>query len=250
MAVVGVGVVLINEARRGPNSINLIGLMIIFFAGACLLLLRLHYRAAAHALWIGWMGLIAYEVVVSGNVGWIGLLVLPVGLATLLITPWLGLVILLAASWLLPWANHGEGVWAQELLLAPAWATMALLWTFIHAARKAMHWSWLGFQTARTLLEAARERQGELEEVRADLVEANQQLTRMSKRLDALYQVAEEARQAKARFVANVSHELRTPLNMILGFSEMITQAPHVYAAALPPALLADIATIHSRACQ
>ena len=57
-------------------------------------------------------------------------------------------------------------------------------------------------------------------------------------------QVAEEARQAKRQFVANVSHELRTPLNMIIGFREMITQAPQVYSDELPASLLSDIAAI------
>ena len=60
-----------------------------------------------------------------------------------------------------------------------------------------------------------------------------------------MYRVAEEARRAKEEFVANVSHELRTPLNMIIGFSEMIIQAPQAYGDRLPPTLLSDIAVIH-----
>lgn len=59
-----------------------------------------------------------------------------------------------------------------------------------------------------------------------------------------MHQVAEEARRAKEQFVANVSHELRTPLNMIVGFSEMIIQAPKAYGAALPAALRADLDVI------
>ena len=45
------------------------------------------------------------------------------------------------------------------------------------------------------------EKIGELEQARADAVDANG---------------------AKSRFLASMSHELRTPLNAILGFSEMI----------------------------
>src|SRR5690606_30947652 len=34
---------------------------------------------------------------------------------------------------------------------------------------------------------------------------------------------AEEASQAKSRFLATIGHELRTPLNAVVGFSEMMT---------------------------
>jgi two-component system, cell cycle sensor histidine kinase DivJ len=37
---------------------------------------------------------------------------------------------------------------------------------------------------------------------------------------------AEQANDAKYRFLATVSHELRTPLNAIIGFSEILTSAP------------------------
>lgn len=63
-----------------------------------------------------------------------------------------------------------------------------------------------------------------------------------------LEQIAEEARQAKAEFVANVSHELRTPLNMIIGFADIIARSPQVYGGRLTNSLLTDIAAIRRNA--
>jgi signal transduction histidine kinase len=116
------------------------------------------------------------------------------------------------------------------------------------AAARAMltvtQWSLFSFEQARQNMEEARDQRAELKQIQEDLIQANRELTRLSDRLKAMHQVAEEARRAKEEFVAHVSHELRTPLNMIIGFSEVITQSPQVYGASLPPALLADIAAI------
>ncbi len=75
------------------------------------------------------------------------------------------------------------------------------------------------------------------------MLHANQEQRRLLNRLDALNKIAEEARQTKQTFIANVSHELRTPLNMIIAYSDLITQSPHIYGR-LPAPLLADMAVI------
>ncbi|MBF0185010.1 MAG: response regulator [Magnetococcales bacterium] len=41
---------------------------------------------------------------------------------------------------------------------------------------------------------------------------------------------AEEANQAKSRFLATMSHEIRTPLNTILGLGELLSHSPHLIA--------------------
>jgi signal transduction histidine kinase len=117
-------------------------------------------------------------------------------------------------------------------------------WLGTRSLQTVAEWSLHSYRRANAKAEEAMVHRAELEQVREDLMHANRELARMSDRMRALNQVAEEARRVKEEFVANVSHELRTPLNMIIGFCEVITQSPHVYGGALPPKLLADIAAI------
>jgi len=147
--------------------------------------------------------------------------------------------------------------WLSRSVLMPSlpasyYVTVAILgavagvtgWASTRALLCLTRWSVSSFDHARREMDEARDQRLQLRQIQEDLVQANQELTRLSKRLKAMHKVAQEARQAKEEFVANVSHELRTPLNMVIGFSEMITQTPHVYGARLPPALLADITAI------
>ena len=48
------------------------------------------------------------------------------------------------------------------------------------------------------------------------------QLVESLDKLDTARLLAENANEAKSRFLANVSHELRTPLNHIIGFTELV----------------------------
>jgi signal transduction histidine kinase/CheY-like chemotaxis protein len=117
-------------------------------------------------------------------------------------------------------------------------------WAAIQSLLTVTQWSLFSYHQAREKVEEARNQRLEFKQIEEDLLQANQELARMAERLRATNYIAEEARQVKEEFVANVSHELRTPLNMIIGFSEMITQAPQVYGTSLPPPLLADITAI------
>ena len=172
------------------------------------------------------------------------LLALPIGLATFAIGEWAGLlvgILATAATIVLPQGGAAPIDWSA---LAVVWSVFALFWLSSRPLMAAMRWSWQSYAQAIEQLDAARLRQAELSQVVQDQAEASVQMARLTDLLAAARRAAEEAERARAEFAANVSHELRTPLNMILGFAEMIVEAPRTYGAKLPPALLADVAAI------
>ena len=247
VAALGLGLFMVAEGSHWSADIGTFGLLLTLFPAMIALLTRRWFWASVGLLVLGslTMPLLASRWLAAS--GFMALLVLPASLATVFFGTWPGLAVATLASALLFLMGGQSGTEAElsrALLVAAIWAMNALTSVTVRFASGAIERSEARYQEMSALLENARDRQLQLKQTQEDLVQANVELARLSERLDAMRQVAEEARRAKEEFVSNVSHELRTPLNMIIGFSEMITQLPQVYGKRIPPELVADVAVI------
>jgi signal transduction histidine kinase/CheY-like chemotaxis protein len=221
------------------------GELLIMAAVVWVLRKRSYIAASGFAL----LSLIAADfiTVLAGRIGsalW--LLILPVGLATLMLSTQAGVFIaaLATASLFIPEISmHVEPV-QRIMTILGIWGTVWMMWLTLRPLLTSMQWSWSNYENNRKLLAQSRDYQLRLQQTLDDLKEANIQLTRINQNVQGLRIAAEDARRAKEEFVANVSHELRTPLNMIIGFTDMIIEAPHTFGDNIPPALLADLSVI------
>lgn len=248
LPVLGLALTLLSEGFQWGTPVSILGGLLATIPFGIWWLSGRHFEASAWALVAALMGidLLALGTFPFDTVA--ALIALPAGAAAFLLNMPSGAVVA-AIGTLIALAGFGaytpQGGASTAAAIALIWGVLGMVAVVMKPTRQAVAWSWSSYERARQLLEEARQQRVELQETQEDLLRANQELARLTDRLRALAQMAEEARQAKEEFVANVSHELRTPLNMIIGFSEMIMQSPHVYDVTLPPALLADIAAIH-----
>ncbi len=234
------------------SSANLDRALILFMTSIALaavvwVLREHHYRAAAILLVAGAMALNLAAVLWLQLIWALALLALPIGLATLLLGAQAGLSFTVVYTLVL-------AVWPESMLPASTelravsvigiWAITGMLWLVLRPLLTTVRWVWEGYAREHALLDHMQETQLRLAQTLEDLKSANTQLTRLNQLADGLRRTAEEALRAKEQFVANVSHELRTPLNMIIGFSEMILNAPGVYGGPIPNALLSDLSVI------
>ncbi len=86
------------------------------------------------------------------------------------------------------------------------------------------------YHEARRRLEETRQHRAEISRMLKELSQYNYQLKQMNRMLEQARIRAEEAREDRDRFAMAVSHELRSPLNFILGFSDLMVNAPDTYA--------------------
>jgi len=90
--------------------------------------------------------------------------------------------------------------------------------------------------------------QAEIGRMLKDRNQVNYQLERMNEMLKFSRAQAEEARENRNRFMLAVSHELRSPLNFIIGFSDLMVNAPETYAplSGWPSGLYEDVQEIYT----
>ncbi|MBX3000107.1 MAG: response regulator [Caldilineaceae bacterium] len=146
-----------------------------------------------------------------------------------------------------PWGQQIGDLFLPGVLLVLCF-TALIAWAFARTFFTVVEWMFESYLLAERQTREAQEHRAELQKVLKSLDLAYYRLRRANEALTWARGQAEEARQAKARFVANVSHELRTPLNLIIGFSEMIVTAPESYGQPLPPVYRGDLNAIYRNA--
>jgi signal transduction histidine kinase/CheY-like chemotaxis protein len=86
------------------------------------------------------------------------------------------------------------------------------------------------YYEARKRLQETRQHRAEISRMLKEQNQFNYQLKQMTRMLEQARAKAEEAREDRDRFAMAVSHELRSPLNFIIGFSDLMVNAPETYA--------------------
>jgi signal transduction histidine kinase/CheY-like chemotaxis protein len=224
-----------------------LGLGLILLAVVIWQVRKTSFRAASWLLIGGCLAVVLLSIAWGRLDVAVFLLILPVGLATLTLGGWVGLITAGACTVILifaPSAVFPVSLTLRVFSLVGAWCVLGLIVLTLRPLLTSVQWAWAGYRNSQDLLAQSRDYQVKLSQTIEDLTEANSQLKRLNQLAQRLRKEAEDERRYKEEFVANVSHELRTPLNMIIGFCGMILNAPGTYGKSIPAALLADLEVV------
>ena len=153
----------------------------------------------------------------------------------------LGITDILILTVGIPSAYAGVVLFGSTAITIFGWSLSSNLLDALEAA--SYHYS-----EARRLLAETQKHQVEIARILKDRNQVNYQLERMNEMLKFSRAQAEEARENRNRFMLAVSHELRSPLNFIIGFSDLMVNAPETYApiSGWPSGLYDDIQEIYT----
>ncbi len=144
--------------------------------------------------------------------------------------------------WLRPDLTAAHLVW--PLLVAVGSSSVA--WLGTHRLQTVLKWYLQTTHDAIFAAQDAQEHRAELMRLNKELDGAYLRLERMNNMLIMARKEAEDARMLKVQFANAVSHELRSPINLIIGFSDMMMNAPEVYEDQLwSPRLQNHVAQIY-----
>ena len=247
LAVCGVGIGMAEQATADSLVPIALSLLTLTLAGLAWLLDAIWSPAAPWGLVAGIIGVLHLAVVWLQMPALLTLAPLVVGLSAALVGLRAATVTAAAiTAWL---ALLGAGVAIQEstltlVTMGGVWAMLALMVGVYTPLRQTLRASAEFIAMAQAQSQRAQARQIELAQALDNAAHLNRQLVLTTQKLDQAREAAEAAQKLKADFVARVSHELRTPLNMIVGFAEMMMEAPITYGRDIPQALLADLSVI------
>lgn len=182
-----------------------------------------------------------------GEIGFLALLPVPVMIGVAVIGPIGGLCAAALESLILAvmsrWRPEVSPATVGTSIIAP-WPVLAIAWAVCRKIGYLSAYVSAAFDRAQQLAAEVQGRRAQLEQAMADLTHVSRQLALANERIQMLRQVAEEARKAKAMFVASVSHEFRTPLNMIIGLVSLMVDSPEVYDSVISPEMRSDLEVI------
>ncbi|MEZ0397349.1 MAG: ATP-binding protein [Anaerolineales bacterium] len=231
-------------------SLWLISIFMFLLVSATLYLSKRHYLLS-QILWLGGLltaVLIGYSLYHYPGVLYL-LLILPLLATVTAGVPVTILTVLIstAATALLASRDPLPGTLPAVILVGGGFSAL-LGWGISSNLLEALNAASYHYNEARRLLEETRQHRAEISRMLKDRNQVNYQLERMNEMLAAARAQAEEARENRNRFMLAVSHELRSPLNFIIGFSDLMVNAPETYAplAHWPPGLYDDIQEIYT----
>ena len=167
--------------QGNPDRIITVILLSFIVPGAVWLLRERFYAASAWGLVAG---MLLIDLLV---VSWLDLpavmvlLVLPVGLATLMISRPAGLAVaaLCTAIALLAQSLPVPVEWRLTTVIS-AWSVVGMIWLTLRPLLTAVQWAWSGYEQSKAFLDQAQEYLVQLQEALKDLADANVQLTRLN----------------------------------------------------------------------